>query len=355
MFLFRQILSSFLTLSTTNSLIEISDNILEQDFAEIQNFIFSSRRTWQVAFDATMANADFPIKNLSSRCLLVLLLSYHQLQDIQTKNCSDLSSSDIDKQKNQTGVRDAPRLYWKNVSRHFFLKRSISDVLSFLTTTSPIDTSDNFHEQDFVESQNFVFISPQHVASCHWNHKRNCWFLYRKTIQQVVFGFNTMVLSISGHKNKRTAQIYPLVIFSNKRPTNREGTPQDFNEKKTAANIFLLGQILSVFSSFLGTNSPIKTSENFPEPRKGFSEVQIFVLFSPLSGFLNFLTTNSPIGTVEMFTEQDFAEIQVSFFSPCSTDNLLWTPQSQLVIFQPKDSQQVFLVLKPKYHHSQDI
>ena len=67
-----------------------------------------------------------------------------------------------------------------------------------------------------------------------------------------------MVLSISGHTNKRTAQFYPLVIFSNKRPKTREGKPQDFNEKKTAANNFLLGQFLSVFSDFLGTFSPIK-------------------------------------------------------------------------------------------------
>ena len=166
MFLLRQILSSFLNLSTTNSLIESSDNFLELDFAEIQNFIFSSRRTWQVAFDATMENADFAIKFLSSRWPLVLMQSYHTFQDIQTKQCSDSSSSDIEKQKTQKGVGDAPRHYWKNVSRHFWLERSISDVLSFLTTTSPIDTSDNFHEQDFAESQNFVFFSPQHVASC---------------------------------------------------------------------------------------------------------------------------------------------------------------------------------------------
>ena len=108
-----------------------------------------------------------------------------------------------------------------NVSRHFLLERSNSDVLSFPTTTSPIDTSDNFHEQDFAESQNFVFFSPQHVASCLWNHKINCWFLYRKTIQQVFFGFNTMVFSISGHTNDRSAQIHLLVIFTNKRPKNR--------------------------------------------------------------------------------------------------------------------------------------
>ena len=229
MFLLRQILSSFLSLSTTNSLIESSDNFLELDFAEIQNFIFSSRRTWQVAFDATMENADFAIKILSSRCLLVLLISYHKFQVIQTKHCTDLSSSDIDKQKPKRGYQTPRDFNEKKVSRHFLLERIFSDVLSFLTTTSPIDTSDNFHEQDFAESQNFVFFSPQHVASCHWNHKRNCWFLYRKTIQQVVFGFNTMVLSISGHKNKRTAQINPLVIFSSKRPNTGEGKPQDFN------------------------------------------------------------------------------------------------------------------------------
>ena len=193
MFLLRQILSSFLSLSTTNSLIEIYDNFFEQDFAEIQNIIFSSRRTWQVAFDATMANADFPIKNLSSRCLLVLLLSDHQLQNIQTKNCSDLSSSDIENQKTQKWVGEVTRFKWKSQS--------------------------------------------------------------------------------------------PMLLS---------------------------GQFLSVFSCFLGTTSPIKTSDNFPEPRARFAEVQIFVLFSHLSGFLNFLTTDSPIGTFESFTEQDFVEIQNS-------------------------------------------
>ena len=100
---------AFLSVSTTNILIEISDKFLEECFAEIQNFIFSSRRTWQVAFDATMENADFAIKILSSRCLLVLLLTYHKFQIIQTKHCTDLSSSDIDKQKTQTGVPDATR------------------------------------------------------------------------------------------------------------------------------------------------------------------------------------------------------------------------------------------------------
>ena len=47
-----------------------------------------------------------------------------------------------------------------------------------------------------------------------------------------------MVLSISGHTSNRTAHIYPLVIFSNKKPKNRERTPRDFNEKKTTANVF---------------------------------------------------------------------------------------------------------------------
>ena len=105
--------------------------------------------------------------------------------------------------------------------------------------------------------------------------------------------------------------------------------------------MFLLGEFLSVFSSCLGTTSPYKTSDNFPELRARLAEVQIFVLFSHLSGFLNFLTTNSPIGTFESFTEQDFVEIQVSLFSPCSTDNMFVTPQCQLVIFQPEASQHV--------------
>ena len=48
----------------------------------------------------------------------------------------------------------------------FLLEQGLSDVLSFLTTTSPIDTSDNFPEQDFTESLKIVFVSPQHVASC---------------------------------------------------------------------------------------------------------------------------------------------------------------------------------------------
>ena len=118
--------------------------------------------------------------------------------------------------------------------------------------------------------------------------------------------------------------------------------------KKNSRKYFLLGQIFSVFSSFLGTTSAIKTSDNFPEPRARFAEVQIFVIFSSVSGFLKFLTTNSPIGTFESFTEQDFVEIQVSQFSPCSTDNLILTPQSQMVIFQSKASQQVFFGFNTK-------
>ena len=204
--------------------------------------------------------------------------------------------------------RERHEVYWKKTAANIFFRAISLIFFSFLRTTIPIETPDNFPEPrpKLCWNSNFRIFSLQHLSSCSWRHTENCWYFNQNSIQQQFFRYKTTVLSVFGYTNKRTAQIYPLVIFSNKRPNNREGTPQDFNEKKNSRKHFLLGQFLSVFSSFLGTISPIKTSENFPEPREGFAEVQIFVLFSPLSGFLNFLTTNSPIGTFERFTEQDF-------------------------------------------------
>ena len=85
MFLLSQILSIFLSLSTTNSLIETCDNFLEQDFAEIPNFVFPPYSTCQVALDATMKSADFSIRILSSSSFFVKKPWYYLFVDIQTK------------------------------------------------------------------------------------------------------------------------------------------------------------------------------------------------------------------------------------------------------------------------------
>ena len=132
-----------------------------------------------------------------------------------------------------------------------------------------------------------------------------------------------MVLCISGHTNKRTAQTYPLVFFSNKRPNNRGGGGGGGGRhkilmKKNSRKYFLLGQILSVFSSFLGTTSAIKTSDNFPEPRARFAEVQIFVIFSSLSGFLNFLTLTIQLGPLEVLPSKILLKFKFRFFLPAA-------------------------------------
>ena len=86
-----------------------------------------------------------------------------------------------------------------------------------------------------------------------------------------------MILSIPGHTNKRTAQSYLLVIFTNKRPKNRQGTPRDINENSSQ---YFLGQKLSDFLSFLRTKVQLRPLITFPSPDQNFAEVQIFV-FSP--------------------------------------------------------------------------
>ena len=46
------------------------------------------------------------------------------------------------------------------------------------------------------------FFSPQDLASCLWRQNGRCWFPNQNPIQQVSFGFNTNLSSISRHSNK---------------------------------------------------------------------------------------------------------------------------------------------------------
>ena len=172
MFSLRQIVSSF---STTNSLIETSANFLEQACAEIQIFVTSSYSTCQVALDATMKFADFPNKSLSSRCLLILILGYHQFQDIQTKH----------------------RVFWQLIV--------------------PIEILHNLLEHYFDKTQKFRFFLAAARCKLLVKPQRKLLIFKLKNNPQGIFDFNNIVLSISGHTDDRTPHIYPLVIFSNKR------------------------------------------------------------------------------------------------------------------------------------------
>ena len=134
-------------------------------------------------------------------------------------------------------------------------------------------------------------------------------------IQQLSFDLSTKLSSISRHSNKSCSDLSSVGIEKrNNHKSVRDATRFYW---KSQSPMYLLRQFLSVFSSFLGTTSPIKTSDKFPEPRARFAEFQIFVFFSPLSSFLNFPTTYSPIATFESFAEQDFVETQsFAIFSP---------------------------------------
>ena len=130
----------------------------------------------------------------------------------------------------------------KKTTRQYFFSGNFSHFFSFLRTTSPIETPDNFPEPRPKLCWNSIFriFSLQHLSSCSWRHNENCWYFNQNSIQQQFFRYKTMVLSVFVYTNKGTAQIYPLVIFSNKRPKNREGTPQDFNEKKNSRKHFFI-------------------------------------------------------------------------------------------------------------------
>ena len=139
--------------------------------------------------------------------------------------------------KNRQGT---PRDINENCSQNF-LGQKLLDFLSFLRTTSPIETSDNFPEPrpKLRWSSNFRIFSPQHLTSCYPRPNENCWFFNQNYIQQLFFRFKNLVLSAFRNTSKRTAQIHLLVILTNKRPKRGYETPRDFNEKNVSRHFFI--------------------------------------------------------------------------------------------------------------------
>ena len=88
--------------------------------------------------------------------------------------------------------------------------------------------------------------------------------------------------------------------------------------------MFLLGELLSVFSSFLGTTSLLKTSDNFPEPRARFAEVQIFVI-SPLSRvFWIFWQLTVQLGPLKVLPSKIMLKLKFRNFLPAALTICSW-------------------------------
>ena len=162
MFLLSQILSSFLSLSTTNSLIDTCDNFLEQDFAEIQNFVFPPYSTCQVALDATMKSAVFSIRILSSSSFFVKKPWYYLFVDIQTKELLRFILCWFSATRDSKIGRGRHEILMKETATKVFIRVISLGSFSFLRATSPIEAADNFPEPRPKICWNSSFIFSPH-------------------------------------------------------------------------------------------------------------------------------------------------------------------------------------------------
>ena len=99
-----------------------------------------------------------------------------------------------------------------------------------------------------------------------------------KINSQGIFDFNNIVLSISGHTDDRTPHIYPLVIFSNKRPKIRQGRHEILMKKNSRKYFFYYSKYFLFLLVFWELPVQIRPPITFP------SEILLkfkFSYFSP--------------------------------------------------------------------------
>ena len=161
-FLLERSLPDVLSYLTTTSPIDTSDIFPAQVFAESQNFVFFSPQHLKSRYWRNFGKCWFSIKILSSRCLLIWILGYHQFQDIQTKNCSDLSSDVIEKRNTHKTVTDVTKFSRKkNCLQHFHWSKLFQVFWVFWQLLVSIETLNNFLEQHSDKTQKFRTFLPK--------------------------------------------------------------------------------------------------------------------------------------------------------------------------------------------------